>query len=236
MAEAHVRCVPMHLVTFSRHAVVVGPSASAPSVVMPGPWAGYPRLPLQRRRQGVDTRAKRGHDGGGWREALRPSKSPYDAIISNRSIPIRIVGRDHPHLACARPVLDGVLALDGRADIVELLEINQPLHAIPFGEAFNGFRAMFEDTADKIVGDPDIEDTIGAIAQDVDVPAHDETDDERRGAARQVRRLRYVLSKCLAALGHHAASCWPGRLVALSRHARAWSATRRSRVAGVSPP
>ncbi len=80
---------------------------------------------------------------------------------------------------------------------------------------------MFEDTADKIVGDPDIEDTIGAIAQDVDVPAHDETDDERRGAARQVRRLRYVLSKCLAALGHHAASVGPDAFVALSRHAPA---------------
>ncbi len=88
------RCWPQRLCTLCRHARPLGRVSTTS---------------LQRRRQGVDTRAKRGHDGGGWREALRPSKSPYDAIISNRSIPIRIVGRDHPHLACARPVLDGVL-------------------------------------------------------------------------------------------------------------------------------
>ena len=68
-------------------------------------------------------------------------------------------------------MLDVVLALDGVTDVVEPFEVNQSLQSIPFGEAFDESRAMFEDAADKIVCHPHIEDAIRTIGENINVTA-----------------------------------------------------------------
>jgi hypothetical protein len=45
-----------------------------------------------------------------------------------------------------------VVALDGVADIVELLEVNQPLQSISPGETFDEPRAVLVDAADEGAG------------------------------------------------------------------------------------
>jgi hypothetical protein len=66
-------------------------------------------------------------------------------------------------------MLDVVLALDGVADVIEPFEIDQSLQSISPGEAFDEFRAMFKDAADKIACHPYIKDAVGSICQNINV-------------------------------------------------------------------
>jgi hypothetical protein len=64
-------------------------------------------------------------------------------------------------------VFNVVLALNGVADIVELLEIDQPLQSISFGETWDESRAVFVDAANEIACHADIQNTVRTIGQNV---------------------------------------------------------------------
>jgi hypothetical protein len=66
-------------------------------------------------------------------------------------------------------MLDVVLALDGVADIVKLLEVNQPLQPVPFGKAINESGTMFEYPTYKIACHSDIENAVWTIGENVNV-------------------------------------------------------------------
>ena len=65
-------------------------------------------------------------------------------------------------------MFDIVLSLDGGADIVKLLEIDQSLQSIPLGEALYEFGSMLIDAADKIIRDADVENSIRTIGKNID--------------------------------------------------------------------
>src|SRR5665213_241522 len=98
----------------------------------------------------------------------RPSTSSLRDGVEE-VIPIGIHSDNLSDFPRARPMLDVVLALDGVADVVELLEIHQPLQSISFGETCDEAGAMFEYTADKVARHANIKDTVWAIGQDVNV-------------------------------------------------------------------
>ena len=91
----------------------------------------------------------------------------HDRVV--QVIPTGIAFADRSDLPRTWPVLDRVLALDRGADVLVVLEMNEPLQAIPLGEAIDGTRAMLEYPPDKIVGHPDIENAVGTIGQDVNI-------------------------------------------------------------------
>jgi hypothetical protein len=68
-------------------------------------------------------------------------------------------------------MFDVVLALDGISNVVKLFEIDEPLQAISFGEAFDVSGAMLEDPMNEIARHPDIVDAVGLIVHDVNVAA-----------------------------------------------------------------
>ena len=68
-------------------------------------------------------------------------------------------------------MLDIVLALDGIADIFESLEIDQLFQSISSGETFNESRSMLVNSTNEITCDPDIENPVRTICQNVDEPA-----------------------------------------------------------------
>src|SRR6266481_8746750 len=83
------------------------------------------------------------HIGSSWPGLSRPSTSSLrDRRI--KIVPIWIHRDDRPNLPCARPMLDVVLALDGVADVIKLLEVDQALQPVPLGKSIDESRAMFE--------------------------------------------------------------------------------------------
>ena len=66
-------------------------------------------------------------------------------------------------------MLDIVLALDGVADVVKLLEIDQSLQSAALGEAINKSRAMLEHPTDKVVRYANVQNTIWSIGQNINV-------------------------------------------------------------------
>src|SRR5690349_17841767 len=103
-----------------------------------------------------------------WPGLSRPSTSLLrDCRI--KVVPVRIHGDDLPNLPRPRPMLDVMFALDGISDVVELLEIDQPLQAVPFSKAVDESRAMFEYPADKITCHSDMQDAVRTIGQNIDV-------------------------------------------------------------------
>jgi hypothetical protein len=121
----------------------------------------------------VDGRDKPGHDGA--RVSTPNSSCPALCRASTslprdrfeKIVPSRIGSDNFPDLPRAGPVLDVVLALDRVADIVELLEINQPLQSVSFGESFDESRAVFVDAANEIARHADIQNAVRTIGQNV---------------------------------------------------------------------
>jgi hypothetical protein len=66
-------------------------------------------------------------------------------------------------------MLDIVLALNGVSDVIELLEIDQPLQTVPLGKSIDESRMMFEYPTDKIACHSDIENAVGTICQNINV-------------------------------------------------------------------
>jgi hypothetical protein len=65
-----------------------------------------------------------------------------------------------------------VLALDGVADIVELLEVDQPLQSISFGETFDESRAVLVDASDEIACHADLRNAVGTVGQNINVSTY----------------------------------------------------------------
>jgi hypothetical protein len=71
-------------------------------------------------------------------------------------------------------MFDIVFALDGVADVVKPLKIDQPLQPVPLGKPVDKSGTMFEYPANKVACHPDIESAVRTIGQNVDVSAcHD---------------------------------------------------------------
>jgi hypothetical protein len=62
-----------------------------------------------------------------------------------------------------------VLALDGIANVVEPLEIDQSLQSMLLGEAIDKSRAMLERPADEIVCHADVQNAVRAVGQNINV-------------------------------------------------------------------
>jgi hypothetical protein len=62
-------------------------------------------------------------------------------------------------------VFDVVFALDRRLNVVVLLEVNQPLDAIPFRKSGDQAVAMFVDSSNEVVRDPTYKMPLGALAR-----------------------------------------------------------------------
>jgi hypothetical protein len=84
--------------------------------------------------------------------------------------PIRICGDNRSDLPRARPMFDIVLALDGISNIIKFFEIDESLQSMALGKAFDESGAMFEYPPDEIVRHADIQDAVGAIGQNVNIP------------------------------------------------------------------
>jgi hypothetical protein len=66
-------------------------------------------------------------------------------------------------------MLDVVLAVDGVTDAVKLLEIDQPLQSIPFGESVDEAGPMFEYPTDKIACHADVQNAVRTIGRNINV-------------------------------------------------------------------
>jgi hypothetical protein len=64
-------------------------------------------------------------------------------------------------------MLDIVLALDGVADILKPLEIDQPSQSVLFREAFNDAGSMLVDPTDEVIRDSNIKNPVRTICQDI---------------------------------------------------------------------
>jgi hypothetical protein len=78
-------------------------------------------------------------------------------------------------------MLDIVLALDGVADIVELLEIDQLLQSISFGKTWDKSRPVFVDAANEVACHADIQNAVRTIGQNVNPATCDAKKSTRRG-------------------------------------------------------
>ena len=58
-----------------------------------------------------------------------------------------------------------MFALNRRADLAELLVVNQPCHVVPLGETLHEFFPVLVDTPDKIVRYPNIERAADPLAR-----------------------------------------------------------------------
>jgi len=68
-------------------------------------------------------------------------------------------------------MLDIVLALNCVLDCVESLKVDELFQIVPFCEAFDEPRSVFEHAANEIVGHTDIKDAVGTIGHEVNVAA-----------------------------------------------------------------
>jgi hypothetical protein len=85
-------------------------------------------------------------------------------------VPCWIVSGDQSDFPRARPMLDVVLALNGSSNVIEHLEVDEPLKAVPFGEPLNHSRTMLEHAPNEVARYADIQGTVRTIGHDVNVP------------------------------------------------------------------
>ena len=72
------------------------------------------------------------------------------------------------HLLFPSPMLDLLFAGDGRGRSPESLEMNQPVQAILFREAFQRLGLMLPDATMQGVGYADIERSVSFVREDID--------------------------------------------------------------------
>jgi hypothetical protein len=134
--------------------------------------------------QDVDGRDEHGHDDAdGLRRSLSvvmaglvPATHASLLSVSEQAfvqvLPFRIEAVNKPDLPGSRPMLHVLFFLDGIADIIEDLIVDEQLEAVPLGESVDQSLAMFEATFWKIGGNADIENAVAPIAHDVNVGGH----------------------------------------------------------------
>ena len=81
---------------------------------------------------------------------------------------MRVIALDQVDLPVSHVVLQRFLALDCGFDFGERLGLDQQFHAIPARVSRAGTFAMGFDTAEQVVGDADVERTVGLARQNVD--------------------------------------------------------------------
>jgi hypothetical protein len=74
---------------------------------------------------------------------------------------------DQFDLPGACPLLEAFFALNGKFDLIELLKVHQPIHAVSPAESFDGTGTVLVNTPDKIVGHANVEGAAGVTCQDV---------------------------------------------------------------------
>jgi hypothetical protein len=62
-------------------------------------------------------------------------------------------------------MLDVVFALDRSLNILVVLEVNKALDGIPLGKSRDQSIAMFVDSTDEIVRDPNVQNAVGGACQ-----------------------------------------------------------------------
>src|SRR5262245_42610486 len=93
---------------------------------------------------------------------------------------------DEPDLPRPRPVLDCLLALDGIANVVKVLVVDEALQSIALREPFDDAFAMLERAARQIARDAGIKNAIASIGHEVEPAAFHAIIEARRGWPGQV--------------------------------------------------
>src|SRR5579883_966070 len=120
---------------------------------------GHPRLAAHAEGRGCPpSRRLRGHD------ELRSQ-------ARGQITPLRIHLVNEPDLPRPRPVLDRLLALNGVADIVEALVVDQQLEPISFREPVNQSLSMLVGTRKQIARHTDVKDPVAPVGHEVDEAA-----------------------------------------------------------------
>lgn len=112
----------------------------------------------------MDARNECGHDEGG----NYPDTSDERLIQIS---PVRIHGVDKADLPGTGPMLDGVLALNGVADIIEALRINQSLQAVMLCKSVDKPLPMFIGSSRQVARDTDIQDAVAPIGHKINPAA-----------------------------------------------------------------
>jgi hypothetical protein len=82
--------------------------------------------------------------------------------------PLRIFFEDETGLPRPRPMLDVFLSLNGSSNIVLTFEIDELVQPISLCESRHDARAMLAHSTNKIIGDANVKDAVGAVGHDVD--------------------------------------------------------------------
>jgi len=80
-------------------------------------------------------------------------------------IPVGIAGEDETHLPRSAPMLDIVLALDGRLDVVKRLEIDETLQRVAFCKSSNSADAMLINATSEIACRADVKMPLGRLVR-----------------------------------------------------------------------
>src|SRR5918998_6454104 len=82
-------------------------------------------------------------------------------------VPLRVQAVDEADLPGAGPVLDGLLALDGIADVLETLVVNETLQAVAGGEALDAPLPVLEHARGQVRRHADVKGAVAAVAHEV---------------------------------------------------------------------
>ena len=124
---------------------------------------GWCQLPVTERRGCL------GRAGIGLLRRRRGQSSPQAAI---KFLPVRVHHLDEGDLAGTGPLLQGLFAGDGVADVEVVLVLDETLAAVAAGEALGGFGLVLVDAAGEVGRDADIERAVALACEDVDVSGH----------------------------------------------------------------
>jgi hypothetical protein len=89
----------------------------------------------------------------------RKAGHPVSSAVRNcgkQVVPVRICFFYQSDFLRSIPLLEPLFPTDRAFDIAELLEVNQAMDAVSFGEAVHDFRSMLEHSPNKIACDADI--------------------------------------------------------------------------------
>ena len=150
---------------------------------MPATSAGVTRQSLWR----LESR-RHGRTCSG-RPRLSYLQEPRSALAERvvEIIPVRIRGVDKADLPGTGPMLDGLLALNGVAHIIEALRINQSLQAVMLCKSIDKPLPMFIGSSRQIARDTDIQDAVASIAHEINPAASHNGSKARRGWPGQAR-------------------------------------------------
>jgi hypothetical protein len=97
----------------------------------------------------------------------REIQAPANAPI--KIVPIGIKLFDQSNFPSSIPLLQSFLANYRILNVIELLEIDQFMNAIPLREAFHKFETMLTDAAHEVIRHADVKRAADAASKDVDV-------------------------------------------------------------------